>query len=143
MTNISLFLLSVFIANVFCRFQNDLGANENLAYAPNQYQTSSNSVDRYDRIPDLSNTTILQIQHGLESGFFNSQDLVRTYLKRIEEVNHVVNAVIETAPKDILLSEAKRLDKERTHKHVRGSLHGIPLLIKVSCQLMQMFFKSQ
>ncbi|KAF8843435.1 amidase signature enzyme [Paxillus ammoniavirescens] len=83
------------------------------------------------QLPDLYEAGIAELQQGLEKGHFTSVDLVKAYLARIEEVNlngAALHAVIETNPK--ALSQAAALDAERKHNGSRGSLHGIPLLIK-------------
>lgn len=81
-------------------------------------------------LPDLFNASILDLQIGLEGGHFTSLHLVKAYLARIEEVNSVLHAVIETAPVEILEAEADRLDREREVTGSRGYLHGIPILVK-------------
>ncbi|KAG1867539.1 amidase signature domain-containing protein [Suillus tomentosus] len=81
--------------------------------------------------PDLYESGILDLQKGLELGHFRSVDLVKAYLARIDEVNlkgAALHAVIETNPN--ALSQAAKLDDERKSRGSRGSLHGIPLLLK-------------
>jgi amidase len=50
------------------------------------------------------------------------------YLRRIASLNPLLNSVIETNPNAV--SIAQHLDNERRRGHVRGSLHGIPVLVK-------------
>src|SRR6202011_2739593 len=53
------------------------------------------------------------------------------YLAHIEAIDKhgpAINSVIEVNPD--VLEIAKGLDKERKQKHLRGPLHGIPILIK-------------
>lgn len=78
--------------------------------------------------PDLSTASLKEVKYGLTKGYFNSQDLVSAYLRRIEEVNNEIRAVIETNPH--ALREAKLLDNARSHGRIRGSLYGIPILLK-------------
>lgn len=55
----------------------------------------------------------------------------QAYLARIDEVNHrgaALHAVSEINP--TALSQAALLDGERERGHVRGPLHGIPILLK-------------
>ena len=56
-------------------------------------------------------------------------DLARDALKRIAEVNPVLNAFCFTYPEDAL-EEAALLDAELAAGHDRGPLHGIPVAIK-------------
>src|SRR6201993_4235462 len=46
----------------------------------------------------------------------------------MQSLNPTLNAVIEVNPNAIAIATA--LDNERRHGHVRGPLHGIPLLVK-------------
>ncbi|GGS56845.1 amidase family protein [Actinokineospora fastidiosa] len=70
----------------------------------------------------------------LASGRVSSVQLVRAYLARIDAYEEAyddqpgVNAVIRADPTAI--ADAARLDAERRRGHVRGPLHGIPVLIK-------------
>jgi Asp-tRNA(Asn)/Glu-tRNA(Gln) amidotransferase A subunit family amidase len=41
-----------------------------------------------------------------------------------------LRAVFQTAPYENVLAIAHVLDEERSHGHVRGELHGIPILVK-------------
>ena len=60
-----------------------------------------------------------------------SQYLVELYLGQINKHDNYLHAMIQTAPRDQLLSKAKELDEERKSGKSRGPLHGIPILIKV------------
>jgi len=53
---------------------------------------------------------------------------VKGYLRRISSLNPLLHSVIETNPNAV--SIAQHLDNERRHGHVRGPLHGIPILVK-------------
>ncbi|RDB19688.1 hypothetical protein Hypma_013333 [Hypsizygus marmoreus] len=72
---------------------------------------------------------ILKIKSGLDAGVFTSEDLVRTYIARINEVNSTLHAVIQINTR-MALADARRLDRERRNGSPRGPLHGIPILIK-------------
>src|SRR6184192_3134180 len=72
--------------------------------------------------------TIPQLQAAMTNGQLTSRDLVLGYLKRIQSLNPTLHAVIETNPDAV--SIATSLDNERKAGHVRGPLHGIPLLVK-------------
>ncbi|EIW81709.1 amidase signature enzyme [Coniophora puteana RWD-64-598 SS2] len=82
-------------------------------------------------LPDLYDASIAELQKGMVEGLFTSVDLVRTYLARIDEVNHKgpqLRAVIETNPR--ALEQAAALDERRKTRGPLGPLHGIPLLLK-------------
>ena len=72
--------------------------------------------------------TIPELQALMASGQLSSKDLVMGYLNRIQSLNPLLHAVIETNPNAI--SIASGLDNERRQGMLRGPLHGIPLLVK-------------
>ncbi|TRX16551.1 amidase [Flavobacterium franklandianum] len=80
---------------------------------------------------ELDEETISSLQEKLVSGQYNSQQLVELYLKRIEEIDNnglKLNSIIEINPDAV--SIAKEMDAERKNRKSRGSLHGIPVIIK-------------
>jgi amidase len=72
--------------------------------------------------------SITQLQAAMAAGQLSARDLVLGYLNRIQQLNPMLHAVIETNPNAIAIAAA--LDNERKRGHVRGPLHGIPLLVK-------------
>ncbi len=72
--------------------------------------------------------TIPQLQALMASGQLTSQELTRGYLQRIDDLNPLLGAVIETNPDALTI--ASELDGERRAGHLRGPLHGIPVLVK-------------
>ena len=72
--------------------------------------------------------TIPQLQAAMTNGQLTAHDLVAGYLNRIQQLNPTLHAVIETNSNAIAI--ANSLDNERKAGHVRGPLHGIPLLVK-------------
>jgi amidase len=80
---------------------------------------------------ELEEITIAELQAGMKAGKWTARSLAEKYLARIEKIDKqgpAVNAIIELNPD--ALSIADTLDKERRAKGARGSLHGIPVLIK-------------
>jgi len=77
---------------------------------------------------DFVEATIPQLQAAMASGQLTSRDLTQGYIRRMQSLNPTLNAVIEVNPNAIAIATA--LDNERRHGHVRGPLHGIPLLVK-------------
>ncbi|KAK1220637.1 hypothetical protein PQX77_016588 [Marasmius sp. AFHP31] len=85
------------------------------------------------KFPDLYEASVIELQQGLDDGFFTSVDLVKAYFARIEEVNlkgPALRAVLEINPS--ALEQAAVLDKERKLLGKRTLLHGIPVLLKDS-----------
>ncbi|KAF1347405.1 amidase signature enzyme [Lizonia empirigonia] len=76
----------------------------------------------------LEEATIDQLADYMSNGMLTSAQLLRCYLRRLQQVDEYVNSVIELNPdaEDI----AAALDAERAAGHVRGPLHGIPFIVK-------------
>ena len=72
--------------------------------------------------------SIPQLQALMTSGQLSSRELTLGYLRRIATLNPLLGAVIQTNPNAV--SIAARLDNERRAGKLRGSLHGIPVLLK-------------
>ncbi len=80
---------------------------------------------------DLAGMTVDQLQHKMKTGEYTAYEITKMYLDRIRDIDQngiALNAVIEINPD--ALSIAQALDEERANHHVRGPLHGIPVLIK-------------
>ena len=75
--------------------------------------------------------TIAELQAAMASGETTSRGLTRDYTKRIEKKDFsgpTLNSIIELNPDADAI--ARGLDDERKAGHVRGPLHGIPVLVK-------------
>jgi amidase len=72
--------------------------------------------------------TIPELQDAMASGQLTSAHLVRGYLERIQSLNPLLHSVIQTNPVAVCI--AQELDEERRNGHIRGPLHGIPVLLK-------------
>ena len=80
---------------------------------------------------ELEEITVAQLQEAMRSGRLSSHSITQMYLNRIQELDRRgpgLRAIIEVNPD--ALSEAERLDEERREGHVRGPLHGIPVVLK-------------
>lgn len=80
---------------------------------------------------ELNEISISQLQEKMKAGTMTSEEITRKYLDRIEQIDKngpQLRSVIEVNPE--ALEIAKQLDAERKSGKVRGSLHGIPVLIK-------------
>lgn len=80
---------------------------------------------------ELVEATIFQLQSKMASGRMSSEEIVEGYIDRIHELDQNgpgVNTVIELNPDAIHI--ARSLDAERRGGHVRGPMHGIPVLLK-------------
>jgi amidase len=80
---------------------------------------------------ELDEITIADLQAGMVSGKFSARSITEKYLARIEEIDQqgpALKSVIEVNPEALAIADA--LDKELKENHVRGPMHGIPVLIK-------------
>src|SRR2546426_4416366 len=77
---------------------------------------------------DFVEKSISELQDAMASGQLTSRQLTQGYIRRMQSLNPLLNSVIEVNPNAIAI--AAQLDNERHQGHVRGPLHGIPLLVK-------------
>ena len=79
----------------------------------------------------LPEWTIGELHEKMESGELSARQIAELYLQRIEAVDKsgpFLNSVIELNPDALEIADA--LDAERKAGKLRGSLHGIPVLVK-------------
>jgi amidase len=80
---------------------------------------------------DLEEITVAELQKRMSAGRLTARELTQKYLERIQALDKrgpAINSVIELNPDALAI--AAQLDQERKSGHVRGPLHGIPVLIK-------------
>ncbi len=80
---------------------------------------------------EVEELTLGEMAAGMASGELTSRRLVAAYRARIRRLDRGrvdLRSVIELNPE--ALSVARALDRERARGHVRGPLHGIPVLLK-------------
>ncbi|MDT7688134.1 MAG: amidase [Acidobacteriota bacterium] len=80
---------------------------------------------------DWEELTVRDAQAAMGSGRLTARRLTEMYLERIERLDRrgpALNSIIETNPEAVSIAEA--LDRERKQGHVRGALHGVPIVIK-------------
>ncbi|SFL74852.1 amidase [Paenibacillus sp. 1_12] len=71
---------------------------------------------------------ITKLQTAMEAGTVTSEELVQEYLDRIHKYDSSINSILEINPDALHIARA--LDQERKDTGSRGSLHGIPILLK-------------
>lgn len=85
-------------------------------------------------IPLLTDATLEELRTGLDAGHFTSLQLVQAYIRRIQQVNPLLEAV--THINAAAHANAIQLDNERDQMRrcsqlfKLGPLHGIPILFK-------------
>jgi amidase len=75
--------------------------------------------------------TAAQLLQAMAAGSLSCEQLTRDYLARIEAIDRqgpTLNSVLALNPDAIAL--ARELDEERRAGHLRGPLHGLPVLLK-------------
>lgn len=77
---------------------------------------------------DLEEMTIGAMQDAMRDGRLTARSLAEAYLARIATIDKSVNSIIELNPDALAIADA--LDAERKAGHVRGPMHGIPIVIK-------------
>lgn len=78
--------------------------------------------------PELVEITIGDAQARMVSGKLTSRRLVEMYLERIKQIDVKLRSVIEVNPDALAIAD--KLDRERKRGKTRGTMHGIPILIK-------------
>ncbi len=98
---------------------------------PNETSSNVSNLESAPASFELDEVTIAELQSAMSSGKYTAHSLARKYLDRIDDIDKhgpTINSIIELNPD--ALSIASDLDKERKAGHVRGPLHGVPVLIK-------------
>src|ERR1017187_4167462 len=80
---------------------------------------------------ELDELSFLDLQKRMETGAETARSITAKYLARIEALDRrgpELRSVLETNPDALPIADA--LDKERKAGHLRGPLHGAPILLK-------------
>ncbi|MCG3189635.1 MAG: Acylamidase [Burkholderiaceae bacterium] len=80
-----------------------------------------------DAITDLDAHALSRAIHARE---VSCVEVMRAYLARIHRLNPRLNAIVNLAPDDALLAQARERDDELARGASRGFLHGVPQAIK-------------
>ena len=79
----------------------------------------------------IGEASIAELSEGMRSGKFTARAITQQYLGRIASLDRqgpTLRHVIETNPDALAIADA--LDAERRAGHMRGPLHGVPVLVK-------------
>ncbi|TMU57054.1 amidase [Flagellimonas algicola] len=80
--------------------------------------------------------TATEITQLIKTGKISSETVVRHFLKQIKEHNPKINAISDLRDFDALIKEAKEKDKLRDKGKILGPLHGLPVTVKDSFQVL-------
>ncbi len=103
------------------------GSQIGCKYVPAAASASSSAIPSFE----LDEVSLSDIAAGLEKGKWTSAHLVELYLGRIDAIDRngpALGAVLALNPD--AAAAAGQLDQERKNGHLRGPLHGIPILLK-------------
>lgn len=81
-------------------------------------------------MPDLVAYGATELSKKIHSKEVSCTEVMEAYLKHIESLNPVVNAIVSLKSSQELFKEAHQCDIEISRGDSRGWLHGIPLAIK-------------
>lgn len=85
---------------------------------------------------ELDEISLADLARGLDQGKWTSARLVDLYVSRMNAIDRAgpqLGSVIALNPD--AAATANRLDRERKSGHLRGSLHGIPILLKDNIEI--------
>ena len=88
----------------------------------------SNEKSIKEKEINIEELTISDIHKSYQDKTFNSEQLVNTYLERIEDFDSTLNAITVVNPQALKI--AKELDEEYQRTGILRPLHGIPLIVK-------------
>ncbi len=95
-------------------------------------KTSASFLHNLDIQPsELEEITVDELMDGIKSGKYTISSITEKFISRIKTIDKdgpAINSVIELNPDALKIAE--ELDNELKEKGPRGSLHGIPVLIK-------------
>ncbi len=74
-----------------------------------------------------------KIAEGVGSRKLSASEVASAFIKRIEEVNPVINAICTL--NDTILEEARAIDERLASGGKPRPLEGVPFLIKIFCKL--------
>ena len=97
-----------------------------LSATPSLAAPRSDGHERHDE--PFVEMDVTELQRLMRRGKLSSRELTEGYLDRIRRLNPTLHAIIETNPEAMKI--ARRMDRERRSGHVRGPLHGIPVIVK-------------
>tara|TARA_Y100001935_G_scaffold224416_1_gene200667 strand:- start:73939 stop:75516 length:1578 start_codon:yes stop_codon:yes gene_type:complete len=92
--------------------------------------TQQAATSSYEKL-GLEELTIPELHQGYESGSFTIEEVVQAYLKRIDAIDKngpELNSILTINPDAIEL--AQELDKELSAGNSKGSLFGVPVILK-------------
>ena len=79
---------------------------------------------------DITDWDASTLSEHIHARRVSCSEVMRAYLARIGRLNPSYNAIVNLAPEEHLLAQARQCDEELARGHSRGWLHGLPQAIK-------------
>ncbi|MFZ5634430.1 MAG: amidase [Bacillota bacterium] len=80
---------------------------------------------------EITRASAAELAKAIRAKKLSSQEVVNAYLKRIENINPILNAVVQLTA-DTARAEAREADARLARGDVTGPLHGVPITVKDS-----------
>jgi amidase len=80
-------------------------------------------------VEELIYASATMVSKAIRTKEVSSEEVVMAYLRRIEDVNPRLNAVVQMDAEGAL-AQARQADKELAQGNILGPLHGVPMTIK-------------
>ncbi len=78
----------------------------------------------------ITDLNACELSERIHARQLSCTDVMQAYLERMDRLNPVYNAIVNRAPHENLLAQARACDDELAQGRSRGWLHGIPQAIK-------------
>ena len=78
---------------------------------------------------DITDFNASALSERIHNGQISCTEVMQAYLQRIDKLNPRYNAIVNLAPADQLMAQARQCDEELARGQSRGWLHGIPQAI--------------
>ncbi len=79
---------------------------------------------------DPTSLSLTNLMAALDGGALSVEEVMASFLDRIERINPKINALVSLRSRDVLIAEARVKDAERAQDIAHGPLHGVPVAIK-------------
>ena len=89
----------------------------------------SHVVQGEEDMDELIYASATELARAIRSKEVSSEEVVDAHLRRIEEVNPKLNAVVQLT-EDAARAQAREADAALARGHIKGPLHGVPITIK-------------
>jgi amidase len=92
------------------------------------------ALERGSIVSDVCYWSATRMADSIRKKETSSEEIVRACIQRIEEVNPIVNAVVQS-DFDNAISRAKQADEAIKNNDIWGPIHGVPVTIKDSIEV--------